>query len=380
MRWTFRIAWPLTLPLVALACSPASSVGGGSTGDTDASSGESTGSGGSTSSTMPTTTVSATGDTGPGGDTTMGAATDGDTTEGDPGTTTGAVECPATHACVQVAPAGWSGPVAFETGDALATLTGCGGSFPDELLATGVDAAAPVADCDCTCNDGPLDCADVEVATCNPGSNSTLGSVASGCYSVPNNQFALSSGGEWTAGSALTGSCQGIANTTIDPVAFTGGVRACGGPAIADACVGDSECLPRPTAPFSGAVCIFAEGDIECPVGGDFTLRTVYYTDFEDTRACPTCACDTTEEYCDVAGNVSLFEVGACEIGSGVGLLTPDGMCRPMDFNGTPISTPGSFFTQAPTVPVDACDLAEGADVPQGELTQVDPITVCCLP
>ena len=354
---------------------------GGTEGDGDTSTGgASTGDGGPTSSTMPTSgmTASGSGDTGPGGDTTMSVATDdGDTGDGS-GTTTGVPACPASHACVEVAPEGWNGPVAFETGDTLAELNGCGGAFPDVALQMAVDAVGPDAVCACNCDDGPLTCDDVVVEQCN-GGNFVLGSSAGGaCYSVPNGQFVPGSGGNWTAASALAGSCSVIGSPTIDPVGYTGGIRACAGETIAEACDPGQACLPVPAAPFSGAVCIYADGDMACPAG-EYATRTVYYTDFEDDRGCLTCTCDTVETLCDVAGNVTLYEATGCSVGgTGVGVVPPDGTCGPMGFNGTPISTPNSFFVQAPSVPAGACVMTPNIDQPQGGVTQIDPITVCC--
>ncbi len=351
------------LSLVAAACA---APGSGDDGGTDDATGASTGSG-PTSDGGPTSGAPGT-DAGSDGATT---AVDGtaDATGTDP-TTTGASACPPTHECLPVAPEGWVGPVAFETGDILDDVVACGGDFDAELLAAMVDPTALPPECTCVC-DANATCDDIVVERC---SFPNVFWVAPG--GMCENDTSSNASGVWSAESELTGTCDPNATTIADPPSFTAAIRACGATPLDAACEADHACVPLPTTPLSGQLCIFGGGDIECP-NDEFALRTVYMRDFEDTRVCTECTCGSPPALCDIPGGITIFENANCSIAGGtVNIEVADGTCDPLTSGGTGIATPGSWFAPAPEVPADACT-ADGG-MPDGEFLPTDPVTVCC--
>src|SRR5262249_26263397 len=63
---------------------------------------------------------------------------------------------------------------------------------------------------------------------------------------------------------------------------------ACYGTKGGKGCMGTHVCKPKFKPPFKPHVCVEAAGDVACPTGGTFGTKYVYYSDYDDTRACTT--------------------------------------------------------------------------------------------
>ena len=63
-----------------------------------------------------------------------------------------------------------------------------------------------------------------------------------------------------------------------------GGVHAAG-------CTNGKKCMPKGMVPFNYTACIGKAGDQTCPA--PFTKKHTYYTDFDDTRGCTKCNCES---------------------------------------------------------------------------------------
>jgi hypothetical protein len=46
-------------------------------------------------------------------------------------------------------------------------------------------------------------------------------------------------------------------------------------------------------------MCIWRTGDVECPGGSEYSVRTVTYQGFTDTRSCSSCSCGDPVGYCE---------------------------------------------------------------------------------
>lgn len=126
-------------------------------------------------------------------------------------------------------------------------------------------------------------------------------------------------------------------------------------------CAANQVCAAAPDPAFDSALCIWRNGDNQCPEG-PYTQRTVRYAGFADDRTCETCTCGDPAGSC--AGTVTFTDgcgalpqhiatvgVGECQEVTGAGAATynpePDASCMP--------STGAVLNTAAETNPVTIC-------------------------
>ena len=132
--------------------------------------------------------------------------------------------------------------------------------------------------------------------------------------------------------------------------------------------VPDQGCLAEAIeAPLSDTLCIWREGEHECPADSVYADARVLYDGFDDQRDCTDCLCDDPIGFCDNA-SVTTYSSNNCTTGV-TGLATGEGFC-------TQVTAPtltarylaGSPTAFCPALPVE----------PTGEATPTAAVTLCC--
>jgi len=329
----------------------------------------------STSAADGSTTLSdSTGPTTMPGDTSSATATDESSTNGtnDPTTdTTGETACPlGTHVCVAAAPEGWSGPVALIGDTPEDPEPECAAPFPAAGTVAYGELVAPPADCTCECgNPSGAACVRTIVRDNNAGCGSPTQQWQ---LAVQDCTKAISGTGSqyWQATTGpITGNCTETATDEVVDAAFAERETLCAADeASAGACTGTDVCTPIPIAPFTAdALCIWADGDLECPMDLGYDTRRVLFRDLLDTRGCSGCSCTIAGE---CTGAVYLFGIDGCDADFVAATLTFDGACQQVASTITAAELTGSWD-------VDASCQSNGGE-PEGAAAGVDPVTICC--
>lgn len=343
---------------------------------------------GTTGSTDPTTDATTTTDDGSSAEDTSGidpddtgtdpTATSDGSTGPDTSDSTGAVEpMPCASTCVALPGGEWQGPVALSIDDAGDPAPGCSdvwGAAVDELFS---GLVAPPAQCECSCGDA-------EDVTCSPtltlnrkannGANCAVAAVldsyqlSPGCN--PINESDADTRWDLVVPGPEGGSCDPIGEAMIEPASFTTRYTMCGesSPAIGE-CNGGQTCVADTDAPM----CVWTEGDVECPGDGFGVKHLVFSPEVEDTRSCTACTCGEPE--------------GTC-VTSGVDLYDFDNNCMPQMFN-VPVDMPASgcvisdfavFDASYPNsaIPTPQTSCEPGVSNATGDVDVQGPVTVCC--
>ncbi|MEM6991425.1 MAG: hypothetical protein AAF721_13035, partial [Myxococcota bacterium] len=344
------------------------------------------------------------GSTGP--DTTGGGSSGGDSSGS--GSTGAAVECGGANVCVGEVPDGWSGPVALRTLDAGDDLPRCGGQHTDlQFDAAFSGLSGDDYTCECSCGAGSLACAgsaDVLIegpqvvttgAPCGLNAvdtqfNSTV--VAGAPETFDEDEIAFDQDELYgvTIDEVMTnvaGECEPTASQMETPAAFAERTIGCASLEEPEGvCDGAQTCVPRPAEPFEAQLCIWADGEAECPA--DYPELTLYHGDFDDSRGCSECTCGAGNGSCsDPSVDVSWhFEngLGATGITSPANFEAPTscdvhdfcpvGICILATYSLAEVTfDPGTLTLNNPAVPC-----SPSAVMPIGEVTPTLPVTVCC--
>ncbi len=210
-------------------------------------------------------------------------------------------------ACVDVAPAGWTGPVAL--------FTGADGNVPvcpdglDSVFEGKTDLSFRAATCSgCSCGTPTSLICTASIATSqNTIAPCNLGLVSStateNCTPIPAAQAIQ------VNGFSASGTCgAGPAPTTVtkDPVAFDEGVRACASSQNfgSAGCESGKVCAP---AASTALPCVIQSGDIECPA--QYPRRRVVYASTDDSRGCGNCQCSFSG---NCSGAVTGYALAGC--------------------------------------------------------------------
>ncbi len=334
----------------------------------------------------------------PGSTTTSGDDSDSGTTTGHEGTTTkesGSGEeessdttstaTPCMDACVAEAPDGWVGPHAQSATPGNAGDTGCGGGFPNSVAdgVTSVSGAAAICSCSCgppsggECED-PLTISiyDQDTAT---GCNNLTQTITtaqtpytdsdgdSGIYVVID-----------TPDVEAAPTCAPAASESVPAIEYGDPVELCGGVFGAGECGADEVCVPELSASFVSSYCVYSDGDVPCPVGSEYSQRTVYFTDEVDSRECSSCSCGAAQGVgCSGSVEFNLFYSGS---GFNEDEVEPaNGTCRSVIPNGTATSSVVYGIEYDPNDPFSSGCSANGGN-PVGSVSEVGAFTVCCTP
>jgi hypothetical protein len=285
---------------------------------------------------------------------------------------TGSATCPDTHTCVPEAPVDWQGPVTRATSLlAGAVEPDCPPSYPEVATESFSNILAEPAECSCSC--GPAVDAQCESsatlryhdesATCSDPAPQSI-TLFSGC-----NNLSLSYPGQrnWQLEPVETtgGSCAPSADVIKDDATFENRVLACTGATLLDGCASGNVCTPRPPEDFDAGLCIWQEGEHECP--SPYPERTVVFRDILDQRTCEGCQCGEARGLCE--GTVSFLYNTGCLLPL-AGTLVANGECN------TTTNTNINFASLSLGDPVAFCT-PSGAS-PAGTARGNEPTTICC--
>lgn len=295
------------------------------------------------------------------------AGRDADTTEDSgPGIT-----CEAR--CLRI-PSSWEGPILLR--ESADEMPACPDEAPVTTFEAGREPNVPDLECDCSCGDpmGDYSCGSVEVTahtTALCGSGIDIATLADGeCSGPVATQFISTAGESYdyfrvsTPELSGSGSCEPSLSTTRPDPSFATRARACDAPRAGGSCEEGSACVGG-----TDALCVYVEGDAECPAG--FPARTVVHRSLSDERTCTDCGCDSPEVECTGSVPFRPANEGRCD--SSLLTATLDvGTCERSEIlHGSPEQDAKASLSVTGT-----CAPTGGAV--EGEVTPAEPITVCC--
>jgi len=307
--------------------------------------------------------------------TAMVTTQDPDTTEGTSDDTTTSVDdgCPTTtHACVDAAPTGWTGPVAVIRDENGRLAPACSPPFDADEPSVGfTELVAPPAECACTCSPVDAQCSSVQLfvddaAACGTPADFTDVVFGFACQST--SDFPI----EWIGAEAPpvdAGACAAEDSSEVPPASFGTRHTLCPATLVDDpsACEPGLVCAPLPADPFDGALCIWSSGDIACPAELGWDARELVHEDLDDSRGCTGCACDEIGGTC--SGQVQLWSGPTCN-GTMLATLDFGAACEQVD------AVAGSASVVS-LVEEGSCAAPSGGQ-PAGQAIVADPITLCC--
>lgn len=305
---------------------------------------------------------------------------DGMTTAVDPdsGSADGGVACATSEVCVDLAPDGWDGPVAYFEGAELASLPSCAAPFGGLDVELYDALSAPPAECSsCSCGAASdVECSSPSVrfynnSNCFGDSQSEfqLGLVDE-CVVFPNAVGAYGAESDPVAAVEGTGACTPTgADATLPSPVWGTALRACAPPPSMTACGDGQVCAPAPGEPFAPGLCIHRPGDVACPAG-QYDQRMVRYAAVDDGRSCAACNCGTPQ-----GGSCTaeiLFSYTNTCTDDYLHLVNPgSGGCTTLWGD-----EPSSGMLLVTGVSGASCSASGGE--PQGEVTPAEPVTFCC--
>jgi hypothetical protein len=276
--------------------------------------------------------------------------------------------CAEDEACTPAIPAGWRGPVA------LAANQPCPETMPDELFVSHTTLDVPEISCECSCGSpsevgcsGPVVLAAREVECKQEDFFPSLVPFKAGATVNVKPQSARS----WATTlsthplpEVTAGICEPIAEVSIPEPSFRNELRTCAPAADPSACEERGACLREPATP----ICIFQEGETECPAG-PYSERTVSYQAIEDSRACSSCECGPAEGVCDGPITFSIEDTTVFQ------QFDPSTSCIDLPFTPT---HGGHAIAGSPATESAICQAT--TSTPSGTALPAAPMTTCCLP
>lgn len=293
-------------------------------------------------------------------------------------------------ACMTV-PTGWTGPFALYEGPSPIAPPLCAGAYGSTSFQGQAQLSDPVASCTaCTCGaqQGAKCGAHFTYYTNACGGTSTgcgaedYGALAGACEGLGTGNGGCS--GRDVQSFQADGVESQAGTCAPSPVTPNGAAPSWGTTAVAcapaspfgvGACSSGQTCAPGPTAPFDD-FCIEAAGAQTCPSGTPFATPHLYYTTFDDTRACSACTCSVPPPpTCSPSGTVTFWTAFNC---SG----TPTGSVTLNDVNASGCETLPSmsyYSTYTPTSFVlGSCSPGGGAPTGAVAPTASTAVTFCC--
>ncbi len=383
MRMAQWVAWVVLVGGVGGCFSPTQTNGGSETGGSSDGSGTGSGTVGTTASTITATSSDPTGDPTTVADSGTSSATASSDPTGDPTTVadsgsagssgdTSSPGCDAPNRCVDPAPAGWSGPGASFLGDIDAATPPCASPYPLPALETegGLDVPAASCDCDCTppgdayCDGGTVTY-NQNSATCDLPATSYA--ISDGCADFGAEYFSIRYFEFDATGVQVFGSnCTAVSNFDIPAPSHQIAVVTCDGGDTVGSCDGDALCMPVPADPFQDRLCIWQDGDLECPADTVYTVKELYFDGVSDDRECSPCSCGALAGTCTNA-SVTLRADNACVGASGNAIAA--GGCG----NGGTVAPNSASLTATPN---PSC--TPGGGNLGGDVVEQGPHTLCC--
>jgi hypothetical protein len=279
--------------------------------------------------------------------------------------------------CFVLPEGGWQGPVIVVSGPDVAPS--CPSGWPKEEATGKIDpTGTEPATCGlCGCNIEGDFCANKDVPVdLWPQKDCMLGSPTKVLVDATCKEFTvLGSIAAVLAHPypASGGVCKATAGVVSIPAPqFGRAVRLCGLDVTPAAC-GDGVCLP-PLPPRADAVCIHAEGELDCPEG--YGPRTVYDGFGADTRGCTKCECGDVTKKTDCNATIGLFGAAPCQ--ASLGAVGTDGVCKNLVTTVPKVAMELNDATIKKSSVPGSCAAMGGE--PTGAIPLLGPRTVCCHP
>lgn len=260
---------------------------------------------------------------------------------------TGDPECGVGATCGVVAPDGWFGPTTWARVAGNGALPDCPEGYPElgPTVLEGYNDPGPAV-CGCTC--------EVDVAAACISYTYDYGDASCSLYqnflqfSEECHDFTVTAGTYFYMYQQGQPYCQAMKTEELPEVQWDASVRSCKLEDLPTTC-GDGDegvCTPTPVEGFEPSLCIYAQGDLECPAG-PYATKHAYYSGAEDTRDCTNCTCGMGSATC--SGSMHVFDAVACG-GNQVADVPSTGVCTPavgasvgLNFTGEsscPVATP----------------------------------------
>jgi len=284
--------------------------------------------------------------------------------------------CPGTHLCAPSVPSGWSGPVTMYEGALDVPAPPCVGNWSETTFEgfSGLDTGKTSCECSCGDADGTSCAGDVSLKRWNGCGGigflmDTIELSSDSCVDLGGIQAASG----WTVEADLKvdgGSCEPWLTERIPEPTWASQVQVCSGGADAAQCgeAGDGLCLPAPPPGFHPDLCIMAPGNQECPEGA-YSVKVQAARDYDDTRACGECSCSAPKGSCDA--DVDFVSGSGCGFGALlVESMSVEAECTIVD------GAPNHVALDAKATA--SCKPSTG--YVDGEVEELDTITVCCIP
>lgn len=304
------------------------------------------------------------GSTGPNDDAnTTNASTPDDATSQDDSSGGDPTSC--SGVCAERASGAWQGPVYLAT-VASSDPPQCPAGF-DMIGKAFSSLSAPEATCECDCQGGLGSCAVDYQFFAGPFCTTPFDSG-----DLSDNQCdsytALFSGSVYVRANldASAGECVPSHSTDVEPASW-GEASALCAPTIEIAACGDDVCVSEPPSDFDSALCIVAEGDVECPQGA-YSQRRVMFEGINDDRACTDCECSVAAApVC--SGSVYGHGEGGCSAPS---TALSFGGCEPFSVSA------GQYSVSATMAPIMPTQCTSSGSQPIGQAAPTGALTVCC--
>jgi hypothetical protein len=104
--------------------------------------------------------------------------------------------------------------------------------------------------------------------------------------------------------------CQGMVTEDLPEPIWAEQVTTCKAEDLGGSCGGDSGvCMPLAPEGFEDSLCIYMEGENDCPAG-DFSEQFIQYSGVDDTRNCSSCQCGMAAASC--MGTMEVFSSNDC--------------------------------------------------------------------
>lgn len=305
--------------------------------------------------------TSATADDSTGANSSADASTSAGSTAADDATESGDPECGVGAQCADAAPAGWFGPAIYARTPDGVMAPECPAEFnaPGPSVLEGWSEPGPAL-CECECElSSPLNCTAYTYTHANASCNSftQYTPVTTTCTNAT-----ITNWSNFYSYAQNVPMCMETSSEVLPSAQWDAAIRSCKVDDAGLACGDGGTCTPVAPEGFEAAMCVYKDGDNECPAGA-YSNKLLFYSNFEDTRECSNCSCGAVQATCSAP--MLVFEEPDCA-GEPVGEVAPGGAC--VQISGASI---------AMDTDTGGCSVSDPS-VPMGAAAPIGPFTFCC--
>jgi hypothetical protein len=215
--------------------------------------------------------------------------------------------CAPDFLCVPSPPPNWDGPVTLYNGSQANLPADCPPEHPQKAYEGNKDIVSEPAACSaCSCSSPAVTCtlgqlAFRNMAACTGGVGAAAQPGDGMCG--PINPPAATEAYAAPKAMGTTGACSPAGGSpTLPPPKWQTSALACTGGGQGTGCGPQAACVARSAPPFDAALCVFRDGDKQCP--GGFPKKHVFVSNVVDNRDCSACTCGSGTATCDVVTKV----------------------------------------------------------------------------